>query len=482
MALTPEQQKIMDARVALLPPEVQARWAEMKASPVGESLTGATIEPASTFESPIRIPDPMPGVPYGPTAGIPDEGIDTGVSPEELTEFLPGAGGALGAILGLGAGSPVLGGSLGSAGGEAIRQLIRRSMDKPAATGMGQEMAGLDPDSTQAALLSLLMEGSAGAAGEALPMLRGAGSRLHPGGAREAALRNTVEGLADTAEMGEKVIKKMMDDLRPVEGNLPKPGFNPLTTRKRAVRHFEGEADVAGKKVDEIFADDAVTSPQRVRKELLQEALDEKRTMTPEFDYPDPKRPGKTLHSPETYVGDTAKAEVQAIRARATKLQTKIKAKDILQEDFTATDMHKMRKAAAADAKRASAKAFSLLPDSPIPPKAIGALEERRLLSEELHRRVPGSKEVEAIYSAYKAGQGLAATGGQSHFLQRWAVSRIIGGTLGTTVGAVAQTPLFWRLLKAKGYRGLAQALETGGEVQAEQWLRGFAANMGDEE
>jgi hypothetical protein len=101
-------------------------------------------------------------------------------SPLELLDWLPAAGGTLGAL----GGGPV-GAVVGAGAGEVGRMAIREAMGYKPATGLVQEMTGQDPDSFGAALTNVGVEAALGGAGElisrgmraALPALERSSSR-----------------------------------------------------------------------------------------------------------------------------------------------------------------------------------------------------------------------------------------------------------------------------------------------------------------
>lgn len=86
-------------------------------------------------------------------------------TPRELAEGAlegaPMAGGMAGAALGAAPGA-----ALGAAGGEAVRQIGRRAMGEPAATGLIQRAAGMDPDSPAAAATGIAAEAVLGGSAE----------------------------------------------------------------------------------------------------------------------------------------------------------------------------------------------------------------------------------------------------------------------------------------------------------------------------
>jgi hypothetical protein len=90
----------------------------------------------------------------------------TGGTPEGLLEMLPAAG----AMAGMAAGGDVPAAGVLAAGGEALRQHIRRAVGLPAATGLVQRLLHLDPNSPEAA------EAGMGAEGVVTPLAEGVSS------------------------------------------------------------------------------------------------------------------------------------------------------------------------------------------------------------------------------------------------------------------------------------------------------------------
>src|SRR5574341_1038537 len=120
---------------------------------------------------------------------IPGTSIDLPFSLEDVAEALPAAA-ATGAAF-LGTRSPVAAAAAGSAAGEAGRQLLRRGMGAPAATGMVQRATGMDPDSPEAAVAGFVGEATLGATGARVArLLRGAA-----GGAEHSAERAVVRDI-----------------------------------------------------------------------------------------------------------------------------------------------------------------------------------------------------------------------------------------------------------------------------------------------
>src|SRR5574341_145134 len=120
---------------------------------------------------------------------IPGTSIDLPFRLEDVAEALPAAA-ATGAAF-LGTRSPVAAAAAGSAAGEAGRQLLRRGMGAPAATGMVQRATGMDPDSPEAAVAGFVGEATLGATGARVArLLRGAA-----GGAEHSAERAVVRDI-----------------------------------------------------------------------------------------------------------------------------------------------------------------------------------------------------------------------------------------------------------------------------------------------
>src|SRR5262245_9484055 len=113
----------IEAELKQLPPEQHAAFlAEVERRMQNVTLPGAdTIRPTPPLEQGIKIPLPTPGLNYE----LPFSTVD-------LMEAIPGIGGTVGAALS--GGSPA-GAGLGATAGEAGRQLLRRLVGYPAASG-----------------------------------------------------------------------------------------------------------------------------------------------------------------------------------------------------------------------------------------------------------------------------------------------------------------------------------------------------------
>lgn len=117
---------------------------------------------------------------------------------------------AVGAALGSGGGPP--GVALGAAGGESIRQLLRRSLGLPAATGLMQHLGGMDPNSPEAAATGMVSEALTGPAADITSAaLQGVGNW-----AKKSSLRNLINllqpGKAREKEAAMQLAERMSDE------------------------------------------------------------------------------------------------------------------------------------------------------------------------------------------------------------------------------------------------------------------------------
>lgn len=86
-------------------------------------------------------------------------------TPRELAEGALEGAPMVGATVG-GIAGATPGAALGAAGGEAVRQIGRRAMGQPSATGLIQRATGMDPDSPMAAVTGLAAEAALGGSAE----------------------------------------------------------------------------------------------------------------------------------------------------------------------------------------------------------------------------------------------------------------------------------------------------------------------------
>jgi hypothetical protein len=157
---------------------------------------------------------PVPTILDAPVRVASQGTFGAGDTIEGALEMAPAIGGGIGAVLGAGAFS-LPGALAGASIGESGRQLIRRGVGLPQATGLVQRLLDLDPDSPEAAAAGVTAENAAGlagaGAGKLLEMAGNATERsslrsllniLHPKTARDhadamgLAARMKAEGIA----------------------------------------------------------------------------------------------------------------------------------------------------------------------------------------------------------------------------------------------------------------------------------------------
>lgn len=171
------------------------------AQPVGATAALSKVEGIS----------PTPG--YQRRISIP--GTDWELpSVEQLAEYLPAAV-ATGAGM-IATESPVAAGALGSMAGEAGRQLVRRAVGAPAATGIAQQALRLDPNSPEAAVAGLASENLAGVAGSVLGRLMKAGSKAID----KSALRS-INNLIQAIKKGDRARWIPLAERARAEGLVP---------------------------------------------------------------------------------------------------------------------------------------------------------------------------------------------------------------------------------------------------------------------
>ncbi len=448
----------------------------------------------------------MPWLPDETSPSLPFSMLD-------VAEAGPGFGGALGTFLGVpgGLGGMAIGGSLGSGAGEAFRQLFRRAVGYAPATGVGQEYLDLDPNSPEAAALGIFDEMAVGGATELVstPAARAASAHLMSRGTDRL-----VDAITPQASRFEREGLRELVEKGGIAEQLPGPGLNPLKTQQYMADELAELANVKGRDVATRYADDVPVSELGTKMSEVEGTLRKKarlREFTPEHETPelvardtglvDPEgspiitETMEDVTKPATFEGTVAKREAKALDERAALVQAQRESKIELGEEFSLSSVHKLRKAAAKDAKDAAARAFKMgQREQPVAAKAIAAMDERGELAKALHGAspesgirgtanwVPSGEEVDRVFHAAKTAAEQAAGGRPaSHFVERWLLSRMIGGPLGTAVGAVAQSSAFWSAVRGKNYQRLAKMIKAGNESGAEQLIRGIAASMGDE-
>jgi hypothetical protein len=334
---------------------------------------------------------------------------------------------------------------------ETIRQGIRRLMGAPAATGNVQRLLDLDPESRAAS--------GAGIAAEALTA-----------GGGEAALSGVARGLQSYApklyaELFGPKSKAVRDELAqkivPVFEDLPMGGRGHI--EKVATEQAKG----AGKKVAELYNVDVPSNFSKAIDEL--QALEKGQVRTPghfteqggKKVWVDPDIKDPALHS--------------ALKGRRLTLGKAEDVRESFGEPMTVQDVFEARKTADEMARRAKKSIFT--PGGVVreeTPRSQALIAERTGHAKTLHEAIPGGKEADAAFSAWKTVEKGAKRDDPGTFPVRWMISRMIGGQVGTAAGFLATKPAFWSSVGAKGAMRLGKLLQAGDETGAAQLARTF--------
>ena len=204
-------------------------------------------------------------------------------TPRELAEGAlegaPMAGGMAGAALGAAPGA-----ALGAAGGEAVRQLGRRAMGAPAATGLVTDLTGMDPDSPKAAAANIALEGLLGGAGEKMAQAaRWAKSTLS-----NWATKSRVSLLGPSSAIDQAQARELAERLA-TEGIAPAG-----SSRARQVANAQArlsEASSARKAVEQSHAEDSLNASR-----VLDEVLAQEPKRLPGGEIPQVGRPERRAH------------------------------------------------------------------------------------------------------------------------------------------------------------------------------------------
>ena len=448
-----EQQAIIKSMSGSVPPPAE--------QPVGSALTKTEgISELPTFQREIdvgKLGVLVPGAKY-------EEGTFKLPSLETLTDTLPIIGGALGAVLG-GPG----GASLGSMGGEGWRQVIRRSVGAPQATGVVSSALGQDPNSTDAALTSLATEGFGGGLTEALG---GSTAAKAMASDLERAAPMTYAKLFGPKSQREHRI--LANRITPVFDELPIN--NPFSHRsgRDALEDLAAEkAKTAGEQVSKVYRTDQESSFLPTRDYLKKKAAAEVRT---EGDWVYTQLPDGT------YLKDWVPADIKnkplhsAFRERAQTMNKAQSTRDLLEKPVTLEDILDARQTAddLARAEKSLAPSRKASENSP-PVRALTA--ERSALAKTLHDATGGPQGAGAtadkIFSAWKTVEKGATAQDPSNFIVRWFTGRAVPGKTGTGLGALTTRTAFWSSLHAKTQMALARALKAGDKEGFAQILRG---------
>lgn len=408
----------------------------------------------STF--PTYLPGINMTVPMGTTV-VP--------SAESAAEALPAVGSTVGAIaLGpetFGTGS-IPGAMFGGAAGEALRQFVRKyAFDEAPATGLGQELAGLDPSSKRAMVLGVLEEALGGGAFEKGGQF--AAKTVAPW-MKEKGLRWLAKSvLPNTAS--EEAIEQTVKSLEPIAGEI-KAG-----TRGMLKKQASAEAEEAGKEVGRVYAPKRILGIQDVTDKLKDESaktLLRKGVVTPQGSLP-PVVLDKSLR--------------ESLTERLGDLTDIAKNEDVTGHLINMPEMHRIRAQAGKEATRLNKSIYRGGTDPSLEPKAAGWMAEQSAASDVLHRAtgsIPslGIKgEGELADEAFHAWSTIKDMGAdRTNILARWLVTRALPGPLGVAAGGAVASPVIMGTTVNRAAQLLGNALESGDRAGAANIIRAFEA------
>jgi hypothetical protein len=456
------------------------KWVEADVAGAGALAGAGEVSGTPEFQQSFKLPQ-MPG----PTAG---GEIDTGITPEFLTDMLPAALGTLGGVAGTvmapGVGTAILGG-LGSGAGEALRQEVREGQGFAPATGVMQEYLDLDPTGTAAKMSGVGSEAIAGLLAE-FAALRGAAKVPE---VREKALRRFVSSIEDP-KASLKTIEGTTDALRPVARDLP------VGMRGGIARKAERRMGPAGDEVERIYTEAGdKPSTYKVATKRLRDKSDDL-IETPETTIiEETSRAGRSIATGEPQEVITQiekkineekvrdKALKDAYDARAADLSGREKARALRgkaldeRENISVLETWKQRKQAGIDSRRAASEVFSPGADpKKFVPRAQAGMEEYGGLRDTLNVLVPEGKRADDIFHAWSTMLDKANDAERNHFLARWAAMGVTPGppAAGRLLGIAASAPAAGKTLLSKYGMMMADALEAGNATRARQIFRGF--------
>ena len=424
--------------------QAKAQAAASNAAPsAGSTLSGAEgISGIPDFQKNIKFP-----LPLNNTGELP-------FSAEGALETLPGIGGTLGALL---TRSPA-GASYGSMSGEAVRMALRKLMGFAPATGLSNDITGLDPNSKEAMALNLAAEGFGG----------GIAQVISEGGpaVRQGAARTYARILGPKSETIEKeIIRK----LEPFLEELPYGGRSHIN--KVATNVAEKQT---GPAVGALYNVNTPASFKPVRQALDKLATGQVRrpaTAVPHFD------PAGNITWEEVAADIKNPKLHRAYAGRADAMAKAERQGRISGQPTTLQDLFEARKAAD---DMATEKTFALgKKGKDVVPGARALKAERTAITNEMHDIEPRGELADAIHSAFKTVEAGTKGTDPGVFPIRWMLARFIPGQLGTTAGFLATKPAFWGSLGAGTKLAVSKALIAGDEVAAMQIMRTALDNFG---
>ena len=369
-----------------------------------------------------------------------------GSSIEQMIDAIPGIAGGVGALAG---GLPAIGAGMT---GEVTRQKLREFLQQPAATGLIQEVSGMDPDSPEAKITGVLGEGALGASAVAA-------SAMAPTAAR--AGRRSMQNLVQLPEKirdrvlrrggtkGEELLRRMVD-----EGIAP-PGSTRTSQVARAEERLEAAKAESAALWDEIgesgLTDESVDDVLRTLGEQVPPTRPGGPARTSETTL---KNANKALSDANDFITG-AKAEtgyVSAGQARTEKTRIADEIKTLFE---SGGDTPLQRKAL-----KASGEAWRAAIEKSYPDVAAADLRQSDLITINKYMQ-------KALKKAEFAGADATAEGvaGGAALGNRWSVVYMIAGKAGAlaTAGPISS-------LSGAGKRLMASVLSSPSAMQA--WVR----------
>ena len=433
--------------------------------PFGAPQKGASISPTPAVARPMKLLPHLP--PDTPQPSLP--------SPISMAEFLPGIGGALGAALGGGPASPstaALGAGVGSAGGEGLRQLFRKVVGYTPATGNVQQALDLDPEGPAASLAGILTEMGLGALGERLFGI--AVSKAAPSLRKSG--RDTFAEIMQRSNLDDEVKEELSKNLIGIEEQLP------VGTRNRLQTTATQQQRAAGNRVGETYVTDQPSNFRPAASELKEKADELVTTEAHVVETVNPKSGEILTENVSADIIDPPlhRARTQRAKGLDTSQDKAESFAEVTGDDrspVTVKNLFERRLQRSKDINVANAKAFQKGRARPLGVKIEALKDERQALTNVLHGKEFGlgeaGKEADKIFNQWATVNTELRGQEPGVFPVRWMLSRMIGGGLGTTAGFIATKPAFWKSLSSKVRFKLANFIELGEDLQAEQLLRG---------
>lgn len=342
---------------------------------------------------------------------------------------------------GLGLLSGILGGSIGGKLGETAGEKIAPgvgTLGREAGETVGGALGGIAPEAAVASLAKFS------------PTLR------------EGALRSYAKLLGPQTDR-ESI--RFAERLAPAAEEIP--WVNPVNPRKALERVGEAKAKPAGEAVGALYNVETPSSfepsIQQVRalaskQEQRSAPAHERYTVGDDGEVQSEFVPAAIKNAPFYKALQQRVGELKIKQARAESA-----AEAGVSKGVTIRDIFEARKAADELAMQAKAKVFSpKTSEREMAPRPKALKAERSALQKTLHTEVPGGKEADALFSAWKSVQSAGQERDPGTFLFRWFAGRTIPGVGGTAAGYFAAQPAFWNVTSGNVKRAMARALDEG--------------------